>query len=209
MHGLPGVSARWRPGASLRRLRPGRGQAVRRPRGSAPVLDAFNVACSPNNRHLANARPAGPLLAYFNHDSWTDTPYAGHIVLIGDAAGWNDPINGLGLSITYRDVRIVSDILKQTEDWSAASFGPYAEERAERMRRLRFVGKVAARMDMEFDDQARGRRKRFLERLSTDPSVGMHLVAIMAGRGRPESTFTDDYLAQVLGEARMLGEERV
>ena len=58
---------------------------------------------------------------------------------VGDAAGWNDPILGLGLSITYRDVRIVSDLLLGDDDWASLSFAPYAEERAERMRRLRFV----------------------------------------------------------------------
>ena len=58
------------------------------------------MACSPPNRSLVGGRPAGPLFSYFNNDSWTDEPFAPGVVLVGDAAGWNDPIIGLGLSIT-------------------------------------------------------------------------------------------------------------
>ena len=105
--------------------------------GPRRFLDAFVVNCAPANRHLVAGKPAGPLHAYINADAWTDEPFAHGVVLVGDAAGWNDPIIGLGLSITYRDVRIVSDILKASDDWSPAAFAPYAEERAERMRRLR------------------------------------------------------------------------
>ncbi|MGB9279946.1 MAG: hypothetical protein WCB57_07650 [Pseudonocardiaceae bacterium] len=45
------------------------------------------------------------------HDSWTEQPYAPGAVLIGDAAGWNDPIIGQGLSIALRDVRMATDVL--------------------------------------------------------------------------------------------------
>jgi 2-polyprenyl-6-methoxyphenol hydroxylase-like FAD-dependent oxidoreductase len=95
-------------------------------------------------------------------------------VLVGDAAGWNDPIVGLGLSITYRDVRIVSEILKGGEDWSADAFAPYAEERRERMRRLRFAASLQAALDMEFGDEARERRRRYHEAAAADPTLGMH-----------------------------------
>lgn len=55
--------------------------------------------------------------------------------MIGDAAAWNDPIIGQGLAITLRDVRIVTDILCNGSDWSAAAFASYGDERRERMRR--------------------------------------------------------------------------
>ncbi|MDP3634194.1 NAD(P)/FAD-dependent oxidoreductase [Phenylobacterium sp.] len=88
------------------------------PDGPAAFLEAFRMECSPDNVHLAGARPIGPLLSYFNNDAWTDQPFAPGAVLVGDAGGWNDPIIGLGLSITYRDVRIVTDILKADADWA-------------------------------------------------------------------------------------------
>jgi hypothetical protein len=71
----------------------------------------------------------------------------------------NDPIIGLGLSITYRDVRIVSELLAGSEDWSPALFAPYAEERRERMRRLRFVAGITSDLDAEVGEAARERRR--------------------------------------------------
>jgi 2-polyprenyl-6-methoxyphenol hydroxylase-like FAD-dependent oxidoreductase len=168
--------------------------------GARNFLDAFRMVSAPDNKHLADATPAGPLLSFFNNDSWTDEPFAPGVVLIGDAAGWNDPIIGLGLSITYRDVRIVSDILKASDDWSTSAFAPYAEERRERMRRLRFVAALTATLDMEFDAQARARRKSFQERSAADMSLGLHAAAVMAGPDvPPPEAFTEAYRARVLG----------
>lgn len=169
-------------------------------RGARIFLDAFRMRSAPANAHLADGTPAGPVFSYFNNDSWIDAPYAPGVVLIGDAAGWNDPIIGLGLSITYRDVRIVSDILKATKDWAKADFTTYGEERRERMRRLRFVAKLQSALDMEFDEGARERRRSFHERAGVDPSVGMHAIAVLSGpEAAPESIFTDEHRARVLG----------
>lgn len=169
--------------------------------GPRKFLDAFAMQSSPPNRHLVGGHPAGPLYSYFNNDSWTDEPYAPGVVLIGDAAGWNDPILGLGLSITYRDVRIVSDILKQTPDWSRANFAEYGEERRERMRRLRFAATLQATLDMEFGDEAKERRRRYHEATAKDMSVGLHGFAVMAGpESAPAEIFTPQHRARVLGE---------
>ncbi|HEY1711220.1 MAG TPA: FAD-dependent monooxygenase [Rhizomicrobium sp.] len=168
--------------------------------GPRRFLEAFRMKSAPLNEHLANARPISPLYAYFNNDSWTDEPFVQGAVLIGDAAGWNDPILGLGLSITYRDVRIVSDILNASGDWSPKMFAPYAEERAERMRRLRFVAKLQAALDMEFGDDAREKRRSYHERSAADMSLGMHAMAVMAGpENAPADLFTEAHRVRVLG----------
>lgn len=168
--------------------------------GPRKFLDAFALTCSPANAALVAGRPAGPLFSYVNADSWTDAPFAEGVVLVGDAAGWNDPIVGLGLSITYRDVRIVSDILTGGEDWSPAAFAPYAEERAERMRRLRFAASIQAALDMEFGPEAKARRRRHFDRSAADPSIGLHGVAVMAGPEIPPAEyFTEESRARVLG----------
>ncbi len=168
--------------------------------GARRFLDAFAMRCSPNNQHLVAGRPAGPLFSYFNADSWTDRPFAEGVVLVGDAAGWNDPILGLGLSITYRDVRIVSELLKADDDWRPSLFEEYGEERAERMRRLRFTAKLQAALDMEFGDAARARRRSLFERSAADPSLKAHAFAVMAGpESLPPEMFTDDHRARVLG----------
>lgn len=168
--------------------------------GARAFLDAFRMDCAPENEHLAAAKPAGPLLAYFNNDSWTDEPFAEGVVLIGDSAGWNDPIVGLGLSIAYRDVRIVSDILNATEDWRPASFKPYAEERAERMRRLRFAASLTSALDAEFGPEAKARRQRYFELQAQDATIGVHGFAVMAGpETLPPEVFTPEHRARVLG----------
>jgi menaquinone-9 beta-reductase len=168
--------------------------------GARRFLDAFAMTCSPANRHLVAGRPAGPLFSYINADSWTDEPFAPGVVLIGDAAGWNDPIIGLGLSITYRDVRIVSELLNAHDDWANLSFAPYAEERRERMRRLRFAGSIQAALDMEFGDAARARRQDFHQRAKDDPSLRAQAIAVMAGpEMAPPEAFTAEHRARVLG----------
>jgi 2-polyprenyl-6-methoxyphenol hydroxylase-like FAD-dependent oxidoreductase len=167
--------------------------------GARRFLDAFAMSCSPGNRHLVEGRPAGPLFSYFNADSWTDKPYAPGVVLVGDAAGWNDPILGLGLSITYRDVRIVSDLLKSSDDWSADLFEEYGQERTERMRRLRFTAKLQAALDMEFGEAARARRRSHFARAASDPSLKAHAFAVMAGpESLPPELFTEAHRARVL-----------
>ena len=170
------------------------------PDGARRFLDAFAMRSSPDNRYLVAGRPAGPLHSYVNADAWTDEPYGPGIVLIGDAAGWNDPIIGLGLSITYRDVRLVSEILKSTDLWTSESLAPYGEERRERMRRLRFAAGLTSALDMEFDDAARERRRRHYERVAADPSLGLHGLAVMAGpEAAPAEIFTPEHRARVLG----------
>jgi 2-polyprenyl-6-methoxyphenol hydroxylase-like FAD-dependent oxidoreductase len=167
--------------------------------GPAAFLEAFRMQCAPANTHLAAAKPAGPLLAYFNNDSWTERPFVDGAVLVGDAAGWNDPIIGLGLSITYRDVRIVSDILRASDDWSANAFEPYGAERGERMRRLRFTAALQSALDAEFGEAPRARRRSYHERSAADPSLGAHAFAVMAGpETLPPEMFTPEHRARVL-----------
>jgi 2-polyprenyl-6-methoxyphenol hydroxylase-like FAD-dependent oxidoreductase len=168
------------------------------PTGQRAFLDAFSMACCPANAALVAGEPAGPVLSYFNNDSWTDQPFAQGVVLVGDAAGWNDPIIGLGLSITYRDVRTVNDILA-AGDWSTAAFAPYAVERAERMRRLRFTAALTSSLDAEFGPAAAERRRRHFERSAADPSLGAHAFAVMAGpESLPPDIFTPEHRARVL-----------
>lgn len=169
------------------------------PDGPRRFLDAFSMRSSPKNRHLVEGAPAGPLFSFVNSDSWTDAPYADGMVLVGDAAGWNDPIIGLGLSITYRDVRIVTDILAATPAGAKPDFRPYADERAERMRRLRFTAQLTSALDMEFGAAAAARRLSYHERKMADPSLGMHALAGMAGpESTPAEVFTSAHRARVL-----------
>jgi menaquinone-9 beta-reductase len=140
--------------------------------GPQMILTSFaDLRSAPFARCLAHGCPAGPAFAYPNNDVWTDQPYTEGVVLIGDAAGHNDPIIGQGLSIAHRDVRVVSEVLGASEDWSPSTFRTYGEERAERMRRLRNIARMQAIKDVEFTPEARARRKRVVQRLQDRPEL--------------------------------------
>ncbi len=164
-------------------------------------LEAFNLRTVPKSEALANARPISRCYSYPNEDTWTDEPFVEGLVLAGDAAGHNDPITGQGLAITFRDVRIVAEALQEHADWTPEVFRPYAEERAERMRRLRFAAKLLATLDSEFGPEALERRIRIRKRATEDPTLMFPLAGVMAGpENVPAEFYTDAYWARVFGE---------
>jgi hypothetical protein len=55
------------------------------------------------------------------NDAWTGRPDAPAAVLLGDAAGWTDPITGQGLSNALRDARLVAEAARA--DTSSPTFG--------------------------------------------------------------------------------------
>ena len=161
--------------------------------GPRAFLAAFQLACLPESEHLARAEPAGPCHSYPNEDSWTDLPMRDGVVLIGDAAGANDPIIGQGLSITLRDVRLVRDAVLGARDWRPEIFAAYAGERAERMRRLRFSASVVATMENEFGETARARRTRARERQMKDPTLFLPFLAAFVGPDQlPAEAFAEE-----------------
>ncbi len=56
---------------------------------------------------VAAAEAAGPCSTFPIHDAWTDVPHVPGAVLVGDAAGYSNPLCAPGLSICMRDVRQV------------------------------------------------------------------------------------------------------
>lgn len=163
-------------------------------------LEAFRLESVPWSAALAGARPLSPCPSYPNEDTWVDEPFIEGLVLIGDAAGHNDPIIGQGLSITMRDVRIVSDLLNSTSEWKPALFAPYAAERAERMRRLRFAAKVSSVLTSEFGDEARRRRIRSRLAREADPTLQLSTAAVMVGPEHiPDFAFEDAMFKRLTG----------
>ncbi|WP_207539608.1 NAD(P)/FAD-dependent oxidoreductase [Sabulicella rubraurantiaca] len=150
------------------------------PDAARNFLAAFNVPSLPFGEALAAARPIGPCHGYPNADSWIDEPVAPGVVLIGDAAGHNDPTIGQGLSITLRDVRLVSEAMLEGR-FSAKTFKPYVEERRERMRRLRFIGRLFSTLHAEFTEEAHQRRQRAWQRTGANPAIGLPILAILKG----------------------------
>ena len=169
------------------------------PQGPQRFLDAFRLKSVPNVEVIVAGRPIGPCLVYLNNDTWIDVPLAAGVVLIGDAAGRNDPITGQGLSITHRDVRIVRDLLLGENHWTTDALMPYAEERRERMRRLRIAARIAAITEAEFDDVARGRRRRVAElRRKMAPESLATLTPFVGPEALPADCYTDEAVAALL-----------
>ncbi|HEV2364283.1 MAG TPA: NAD(P)/FAD-dependent oxidoreductase [Caulobacteraceae bacterium] len=172
------------------------------PRGSEDFLSAFRLGCCPMSAAIAQARAGGPLVSFLNNETFAETPFAAGAVLVGDAAGWTDPLSGCGLSSAYRDVRQVSEILLGGDDWSPAAFAPYAAERAERFRRLRFITEIETALNCGFDERGQARRRQYQERAPAEPLVAAHIVANLAGpESQPAEVYTPQHRAWVLGEA--------
>jgi 2-polyprenyl-6-methoxyphenol hydroxylase-like FAD-dependent oxidoreductase len=144
-------------------------------------LEGFRLGCFPGGEIFANATPAGPCAAMPMNDTWIDRPMADGVVLVGDAAGHSDPLIGAGLSVSLRDVRLVSDILLAGDDWSSAALEPYAHERAERMRRLRFFSDVITTQSTDFGPGRVERRRVVGERLASDPEFFMIQASVFCG----------------------------
>jgi 2-polyprenyl-6-methoxyphenol hydroxylase-like FAD-dependent oxidoreductase len=152
------------------------------------LLDAFRMKCMPLGESIARGKPIGPFHSYSNEDHWVERPTAPGVVLIGDAAGHNDPITGQGTSITLRDVRIVRDIITGS-DLTQAAFEEYVEERMERMRRLRIAARYATMLRAEFGPAAAARRGRALKRQFVDGLLSPYTAALTGPEALPPEAF--------------------
>jgi menaquinone-9 beta-reductase len=169
------------------------------PQGPQRFLEAFRLKSVPGSDAIAAGRPIGPCLVYPNNDTWIDAPYAQGVLLIGDAAGRNDPITGQGLSITHRDVRIVRDLLLGERDWTPDTFASYGEERKERMRRLRVAARISAIVEAEFTDAARSRRHRVAQRRrAMAPESLATLTPFVGPDTLPADCYSDEAVAALL-----------
>jgi 2-polyprenyl-6-methoxyphenol hydroxylase-like FAD-dependent oxidoreductase len=101
-------------------------------------LASFVAACLESGappEWLEGVTAAGPIAQFNGADLWVEHPARDGVVLIGDAAGANDPSYGCGLSLALMDVRHLRDRLLATSDWRAA-IDAHAHERA------RYYGKI-------------------------------------------------------------------
>jgi 2-polyprenyl-6-methoxyphenol hydroxylase-like FAD-dependent oxidoreductase len=164
-------------------------------------LEAFRLECFPGGQSLAEAEVMGPCAYYPGTDSWMDRPFVDGVVLLGDAAGWSDPIIGQGLSVALRDARQVVDVLLG-DDWSQEAFTPYADERAERMRRLRVAGRLATELRCTFTDEGRRRRGVVFEQMFVDPLLLALMLSPLTGPdAQPEAAFDEANFERVLSLA--------
>jgi menaquinone-9 beta-reductase len=117
----------------------------------------------------AGVRAVGPLATFDGAATWVDHPYQAGVALIGDAAGATDPTWGQGLSITLRDVRVLRDYLRRTEDWDVAGHA-YAEERDRHFGAIHTVDNWLTELFYGTGPDAEVRRAKALPLLAQDPT---------------------------------------
>lgn len=171
------------------------------PDGPRRFLETFaRLRCLPDAARFLSARVVGPCATFAGDDTWTSSPLCDGVVLVGDAAGYNDPNIGQGLSLAMRDVRVLSHLLLRSDDWSPGGLRDYAQERAERLRRVRRVAATYGAIVSVFTEEGRARRKRFLERAAAGDEVArMALRSIFVGPHRlPAEVFTEEFHRSLL-----------
>lgn len=162
-------------------------------------LDACRLRSVPATQAIGGARPAGPCSSYPMTDSWCNRIVDDGVVLIGDAAGWNDPIIGQGVSIAARDARTVADVLLAEATWSPSAFAGYVEERTERMRRLRISAQAATGVRCAFGPEGVASRRRLAEAAGAEPLVlAPFLAALIGPENVAAEAFADDNVDRIL-----------
>ena len=158
-------------------------------------LDAFALGSLPAHECIVDATPVGPCASFPMTDSWTSAPLKAGVALIGDAAGWSNPVTGQGLAVALRDARILTDAMLAQPRWSPETLAGYVTERAERMRRLRFASALTDLL-AAFGAPNRGElRARMFARLRAQPELGAAIAAVHTGPWRlPSSAFSPDIL---------------
>jgi 2-polyprenyl-6-methoxyphenol hydroxylase-like FAD-dependent oxidoreductase len=134
-----------------------------------PMLDYLRAWFAPEV--LANARQAGPLGFFPNSNTWATRLTGEGVALIGDVAGTADPSGGHGTSLVFRDVRTLSELLLENDDWTSALDTYERERRAyyDVIRaRDRWYGEVAAGRGPEGVE----RRARQTKARELDPTLG-------------------------------------
>lgn len=137
--------------------------------------DRFLQACAavyPDGMFV-DAQAIGPAGFFPGADRWSDRLTGDRVVLVGDAAGANDPSQGHGLSLAFFDARMLRDLLSSTliGQWNTA-VSAYADTRAAVFSVLRahaiWTGMLLIDQGLEADERrARAKRAR-----DADPSAG-------------------------------------
>jgi len=155
-------------------------------------LEEFKLDSVPGSEHLWEAEPAGPCVTWPMHDAWARRPVTDGVVLIGDAAGYTNPLIGQGLSMALRDVRLVAETLLDGGREPDA-FEGYVRERKERLRRLRFSVEMFARWRCVMGPEMIQRRLEADDLMRAEPLLGSWFAGLLMGSElMPAEAYTDE-----------------
>lgn len=111
---------------------------------------------------LSETKPLGPVAFYPGIDVYPDRIAGEGVVLIGDAAGANDPSLGSGTGLALLDVQALSGLLLASDDWQAA-IEEFAQRRPTWYEPMRAYGEWSGPLDTDTGpaaDDARARAER-------------------------------------------------
>jgi 2-polyprenyl-6-methoxyphenol hydroxylase-like FAD-dependent oxidoreductase len=170
-------------------------QPLQGPSAIGEFLKSFRTPIFPQSDALAEATPIGPCATFPMNDAWVDDPVLPGVALVGDAAGWSNPVTAQGLAISLRDARILGEAILDGSDWTPAGLAGYAKERTARMARLRFASAVTDLLTAFGTPDRAARRSRMLGLLRHRPELGASLDAVHAGPwAAPAEAYTPDIL---------------
>ena len=120
---------------------------------------------------FADVVPAGPAGFFPGADVWADRLSGNGVVLVGDAAGANDPSRGHGLSLAFRDARELRALLLAEPDWARAT-AEFATRRAAYFAPLRAHAQWEGILTVDQGPAADARRERVARARELDPTAG-------------------------------------
>lgn len=123
------------------------------------------------NGALQNATIVGPTGFFPNSETLATVTHGPRTVLIGDAAGSNDPSQGHGLSLVFRDIRDIAERLAHTEDCSTIP-DAFAEARSRDHEILRAHAQWVAPLSTETGPEIDQLRQRIERAQEADPTAG-------------------------------------
>ncbi len=129
---------------------------------------------------LADASEAGPTGFFPNSERIATVTHGPHAVLIGDAAGSNDPSQGHGLSLVFRDIRDLAERLCQASDWSGVP-PAFAAARTHDHGVLRAHAQWVAPLSTETGPEAAALRQRIERAREADPTAGGFAALFVTG----------------------------
>ncbi len=120
---------------------------------------------------FSRATVAGPAAFFSCSDVWPTSRHGRGMVLVGDAAGANDPAQGHGLSLAFHDARMLGDLLTSDRDWDAA-VAAFGRERAAIGETLLEHGRWVGRLTIDEGPGADRLRERVARARDADPAAG-------------------------------------
>jgi 2-polyprenyl-6-methoxyphenol hydroxylase-like FAD-dependent oxidoreductase len=146
------------------------------------------------NFYDGTIRAIGPLASFSCSEDWVEHPYQEGVALVGDAAATSDPVFGQGMSLTLRDVRVLTDKLLGQSDWDAAGHD-YATEHQHYYSVIHTSCEWLRQVLLEQGPEAERRRAAAMPLIAADPKrIPDHIIS------GPELPIDDGVRARFFGE---------